>query len=53
MMERENRGSDYQLVFAKEANSYALPLAIIILSQEFYLDPKLNLKYPFLKDDIY
>lgn len=39
MMEQENRGNDYQLVFTKEACSYALTLAILILSEEFFMDP--------------
>ena len=53
MMERENRGSDYQLIFTREASSYALSLAVIALSKEFHLDPKLNLFYPNLKDEIF
>jgi len=53
LLEKENRANDYQLVFAKEATSYAFAIGVILTSNQFTLHPKLNKDYPTFKDEAY
>ena len=53
LLELENRGTNFQLIFQKEATSYSVALIIVLLSREFTLDKQLKKEYPHLKDEIF